>query len=138
MGSAGAAVSVPIFEGGRLESGYRGARGEYDLAVASYRDVLLQALKSAADAVASLKALPGESQAADAAESEAQSAYDLTRLRYQGGLVGYDSVLISENALIAARDEAATLRLRGFQLDIALARALGGGFSGATPNGRTS
>jgi NodT family efflux transporter outer membrane factor (OMF) lipoprotein len=138
MGSAGAAVSVPIFEGGRRESGYRGARGEYDLAVASYRDVLLQALKSAADAVASLKALPGESQAADAAESEAQSAYDLTRLRYQGGLVGYDSVLISENALIAARDEAATLRLRGFQLDIALARALGGGFSGATPNGRTS
>ena len=137
LGSAGPAISVPIFDGGRLEAGYRDARGEYDLAVASYRDVLLQSLKAAADAVASLKALPGQSEAVDAAETTAQGAYDLTKLRYEGGLASYDSVLISENALIAARDEAATLRLRGFQLDIALARALGGGFNGAIPTQRT-
>ena len=134
LGSVGPAISVPIFDGGHLEAGVRGARGEYDLAVASYREVLLQSLKSAADAVASLKALQGESQAAEAAEARAQSAYDLAKLRYEGGLADYDSVLISQNALIATRDEAASLRLRGFQLDIALADALGGGFSGATPD----
>jgi NodT family efflux transporter outer membrane factor (OMF) lipoprotein len=137
LGSAGPAISVPIFEGGRLQAGYRGARGEYDLAVASYREALLQSLRAAADAVASLKALQGQSEAANAAESQAQRAYDLAKLRYAGGLADYDSVLISENALIAARDEAATLRLRGFQLDIALAKALGGGFNGATPTQRT-
>jgi len=137
LGSAGPAVSVPIYSGGRLEAGYRGARGEYDLAVASYRDVLLQSLKAAADAVASLKALADQSQPAAVAEAKAQSAYDLTRLRYEGGLADYDSVLISENALITARDEAATLRLRGFQLDVALAQALGGGFSDEPPTQRT-
>jgi NodT family efflux transporter outer membrane factor (OMF) lipoprotein len=134
--SAGPDISVPIFEGGRLEAGYRGARGEYDLAVASYQDVLLQSLKEVADAVTSLKALQGEASAADEAEARAQSAYDLTKLRYAGGLADYDAVLISENALVAARDQAATLRLRGFHLDIALANALGGGFSGATPDTR--
>jgi NodT family efflux transporter outer membrane factor (OMF) lipoprotein len=137
LGSVGPAISVPIFEGGRLEAGYRGARAEYDFAAASYRDVLLQSLKAAADAVASLKALPGQTQATNAAEARAQSAYDLTKLRYEGGLADFDAVLISENALIAARDQAATLRLRGFQLDIALAKALGGGFSGTTPTQRT-
>jgi NodT family efflux transporter outer membrane factor (OMF) lipoprotein len=133
LGSAGPAISVPIFDGGHLEAGFRGARGEYDLAVASYQDVLLQSLQAAADAVVSLKALPSQTDAANAAESKAQSAYDLTKLRYEGGLAGYDSVLISEDALITARDVSTTLRLRGFQLDIALANALGGGFNGAIP-----
>ena len=135
--SAGPAISLPIFDGGRLEAGYRGARAEYDLAVASYRDVLLQSLQATADAVTSLKALRGRSAAANSAEAKAQNAYDLTKLRYKGGLADYDSVLLTENALIAAREEAATLRLRGFQLDIALARALGGGFRGTIPIERT-
>ncbi len=137
LGSVGPAVSVPIFEGGRLAAGYRGARAEYDLAVASYRDVLLQSLKDAADAVASLQALQGRVEATDAAEAKAQSAYDLTTLRYKGGLADYDAVLISENALIAAQDDAATLRLRGFQLDVALARSLGGGFNQPISTDRT-
>lgn len=135
--SAGPAISLPIFDAGRLEAGYRGARAEYDLAVASYREVLLQSLQATADAVTSLKALRGRSAAANAAEAKAQAAYDLTKLRYKGGLADYDSVLLTENALIAAREEAATLRLRGFQLDIALAKALGGGFRGTVPTERT-
>ena len=99
--------------------------------------MLLQSLQATADAVTSLKALRGRSAAANSAEAKAQNAYDLTKLRYKGGLADYDSVLLTENALIAAREEAATLRLRGFQLDIALARALGGGFRGTIPIERT-
>jgi outer membrane protein TolC len=44
-------------------------------------------------------------------------------------------VLISENALLAAREQAASIRLRGFLLDIALARALGGGFRAPSATG---
>ena len=33
---AGLAFSLPIFEGGRLSADYRGARGDYDAAVAAY------------------------------------------------------------------------------------------------------
>lgn len=133
LGSVGPAINLPIFEGGRLEAGYRGARGEYDLAVASYNDVLLQTLRDAADAIASLNALQTRSQAADAAEQQAQAAYTLTRDRFKGGLTDYDSVLISEDALIEARNQAASLRIRAFTLDIALMRALGGGYHTSIP-----
>jgi len=54
-------------------------------------------------------------------------------MRYEGGLSDFQSVLIVENALLDARDQAASLRLRGFALDIALVDALGGGFRGALP-----
>jgi len=47
-------------------------------------------------------------------------------------------VLIVENALLDARDQAASLRLRGFALDIALVDALGGGFRGGLPATRTT
>ena len=100
--------------------------------------MLLQSLRSAADAVASLRALQGQSHSTEAAEARAQSAYALARQRYEGGLADYDSVLISESILLVARDDAASLHFRGFQLDIALAEALGGGFSGFTPDQRAS
>ena len=36
-GSVGPAISLPIFSGGRIEGGYRGARADYDAAVARLR-----------------------------------------------------------------------------------------------------
>jgi NodT family efflux transporter outer membrane factor (OMF) lipoprotein len=134
IGSAGPAVSLPIFEGGRLQANYRGARGSYDVAVARYDETLLKALRDAADAATSLRSLDARQRSAEAAAEREGSAYRLTRMRYEGGLANYQAVLIAENALIEARDQAAALRLRGFVLDIALADALGGGFRGETPS----
>jgi len=56
-GSAGPAISLPIFSGGRIEGGYRGARADYDAAVASYDRTLINALKEVADVAASQRAL---------------------------------------------------------------------------------
>jgi NodT family efflux transporter outer membrane factor (OMF) lipoprotein len=134
IGSAGPAVSLPVFDGGRLQANYRGARGNYDLAVARYDEALLQALHDAADAATSLHSLDARQQSADAAAARQESAYRLSRMSYEGGLSNYRSVLIVENAMLEARDQAATLRLRGFVLDVALADALGGGFRGQTPS----
>ena len=128
IGSAGPAISLPIFDGGQRSANYTRARGEYDGAVAAYDAALLQALREAADAAASLRALGPRTRRIDAALARNESAYRLSRIRYEGGLSDYQAVLISENALLAAREQAASIRLRGFLLDIALARALGGGF----------
>jgi NodT family efflux transporter outer membrane factor (OMF) lipoprotein len=134
VGSAGPAISLPIFDGGRLQANYRGARGNYDLAVAQYDEALLRALHEAADAADSLRSLDARQRSADAAAARQESAYRLSRMSYEGGLSNYQSVLIAENALLEARDQAAALRLRGFVLDVALADALGGGFRGQTPS----
>jgi NodT family efflux transporter outer membrane factor (OMF) lipoprotein len=135
IGSVGPAISLPIFDGGRLSANYRGARGDYDAAVATYDEELLQALHEAADAATSLRALGTRVDRTDAALARQEAAHRLARMRYEDGLSDYQAVLISEDALLAAREQAASLRLRGFVLDIALAKALGGGFRGPVPTG---
>lgn len=135
IGSAGPAISLPIFDGGWRAANYTRARGDYDGAVAAYDAVLLHALREAADVAASLRALGPRTRGLDAALGRHESAYRLSRIRYEGGLSDYQAVLNSENALLAAREQAASIRLRGFLLDIALARSLGGGFRAPSPTG---
>ena len=73
------------------------------------------------------------SQASDARLSlaDSQKAFEIARLRYRAGLSTYLDVLTAEQALIVARRRDADLTARAFTLDVALVRALGGGFSGA-------
>ena len=49
-------------------------------------------------------------------------------MRYHGGLSTYLEVLSAEDTLIANRQAVADLETRAFTLDVALVRALGGGF----------
>jgi NodT family efflux transporter outer membrane factor (OMF) lipoprotein len=138
IGSVGPAISLPIFDGGRLRANYRGARARYDVAVGQYDEALLRALHDAADAATSQRALAARQQSADNAVARQESAYRLSRMRYEGGLSDYQSVLIVENSLLDARDQAASLRLRGYVLDISLVDALGGGFRGDLPTTKTT
>lgn len=131
IGQAGLAVSLPIFQGGRLSGAYRGARAEYDAAVASYDATLVQALREVADAAASERALTDRLTAARQALAKGEEAYRIARMRYEGGLDSYTSVLTAENAVIQQRRAAADLEARALTLDAALVRALGGGFRAA-------
>ncbi len=129
IGSIGPAISLPIFDGGRLRGAYRGARADYDAAVADYDQTLTAALQDVADSAASIQSaqrqLAERQQALDAGEA----AYAVARLRYQGGLSTYVSVLTAEDAVISERRSLADARSRAFSLDIALVRSLGGGFT---------
>lgn len=131
IGQAGLALSLPIFQGGRLSGAYRGARAEYDAAVAAYDATLVQALKEVADAAVSEQALVVRLAAARDAVAKGEEAYRIARMRYEGGLDSYTSVLTAENALILQRRAAADLESRALTLDAALVRALGGGFRAA-------
>jgi outer membrane protein TolC len=57
IGSAGPAVSLPIFTGGRLRGQLHGAEADYAEAVATYDRTVIQALQEVADAAASQRAL---------------------------------------------------------------------------------
>jgi NodT family efflux transporter outer membrane factor (OMF) lipoprotein len=128
IGSVGPAVSLPIFEGGRLREQYRGARSDYDDAVASYDATLVQALQELADTVASERVLGVRLQESRVALAADEEAYKLTRLRYEGGLANYQSVLLAEDAVLQARVIVADLDARAFTLDLQLVQALGGGY----------
>jgi outer membrane protein TolC len=128
LGAVGPAVSLPIFSGGRLEGAYRGARADYDAAVAAYDATLVQALRDVADAAVSSRALDARLAKSREAVAASQAAYDLSRDRYGRGLGTYLDVLAAEDALIADHRTLADLEIRAFALDVALVRALGGGF----------
>ena len=127
-GSAGPAVSLPIFDGGRIEGGYRGARADYDAAVAGYNQTLVDALRDVADVAARQRALVTRLAESRAALNASEAAFRMLDARYRGGLATYLEVLSAEDSLNASRRAVAELEASAFSLDVALVRALGGGF----------
>ena len=137
IGSIGPAISLPIFNTERLQGQLRGAHAEYDAAVSIYNATLANALREVADAATSRKALDGELTAAFAAVSAAKEAHDIVSKRYQGSLATYLDVLSAEDQLILAQRGLADIATRAMALDIAMVRALGGGYQSADKPGNT-
>ncbi|MGZ5929914.1 MAG: efflux transporter outer membrane subunit, partial [Rhizomicrobium sp.] len=128
IGQLGPAISLPIFDGGRIEGAYRGARAQYDEAVATYDQTLTTALREVADALANQRELGKELAHSRAALAASEDAYRVTQQRYAAGLSRYLEVLTSEDTLVTQRKTVADLQARAFVQDVALVRALGGGF----------
>jgi NodT family efflux transporter outer membrane factor (OMF) lipoprotein len=133
VGSVGPAVSLPIFNTERLQGQLRGARAEYDASVATYNATLSNALREVADAATSRKSLDGKLADSRAAVAAAAEAHQMVSKRYQGALATYLDVLVAEDDLISAQRAEAELETRALILDVALVRALGGGFSSDSP-----
>ncbi len=124
----GPAVNLPIFQGGRLTGAYRGAAAEYEQAVATYDKTVSDALKDVADAVSLQKAVAEQLIYADKAVADSRKAHDLAVLRYKGGLSPYLVVLTAQSTLITQERAVADLRAQTLSANVALVRALGGGF----------
>jgi NodT family efflux transporter outer membrane factor (OMF) lipoprotein len=127
-GNVGPAISLPIFDQGQRSGDFRTARADYDAAVADYDRTLIGALQEVANAVASRTALDQQLRDARASLEDNRHAWEIARLRYKAGLSTFLDVLSAEQGVIAARRREADLSARAFTLDVALVRALGGGF----------
>jgi NodT family efflux transporter outer membrane factor (OMF) lipoprotein len=130
IGAYGPAISLPIFEGGRLSGGYTQVAAEYDIAVAQYNGAVTRALNEIADAATSRKALDARTARIRKAVAASERAHKVALDRYKGGLSTYLDVLRAEDGLIVNRRALAEIETRAFVLDVDLVRALGGGFAG--------
>ena len=128
IGAVGPAIYLPIFEGGKIEGRYRGARADYEIAIAQYESAIVQALQEVANVLVSQKAQVLEVQKMREAVAASQQAYQVNYDRYKEGIANYIEVLNSENTLISSRRNLARVVVRAFVLDISLIKALGGGF----------
>ena len=129
VGQVGPAISLPIFDAGELRGRLRGAKADYSEAVASYDAALTQALREVADAAASERALDQRLKDSREALADREEAYRIARLRYEGGLANYQTVLIAEDSVLQSRRTVVDLEARAFSLDIQLIKALGGGYA---------
>jgi NodT family efflux transporter outer membrane factor (OMF) lipoprotein len=134
-GNGGAAISLPIFEGGRLQGRYRGSRADYDVAVATYDRTLIDALRDVADIAASRAATERQLVGRRAALDAATEAAKLAGLRYRAGLDNQIVQLTAEDSMVALSRAVADLDARQLSLDIALIRALGGGYRASNSTG---
>ncbi|WP_327195301.1 TolC family protein [Sphingomonas sp. LH128] len=128
-GSAGAAVSLPIFQGGALSGRYRLARGGYDTMVASYNKSVIGALQEVADALSTRTSAGEQERHALEARTEANAAYGLALQRYKGGLSTYIDVLSAETTALDTRLGAVDAHFATLASEVALKRALGGGYA---------
>ena len=127
----GPAITLPIFEGGRLRANLAGTNADYDIAVEQYNQALADALKDVVDQLASWRSVEQQRIQQKAALDTAQEAYDLALLRYREGIGNFLQVLSVETPLLEQQSLAAELRARQLEIAINLVRALGGGYDAA-------
>ncbi|WP_417071339.1 efflux transporter outer membrane subunit [Niveibacterium terrae] len=127
-GSIGPAISLPIFNGGRLKGELRNSVATYDEAVANYDRTVTVALQEVANAVLSQRQLAGRLAKSQEALAAADEAHRIARNRYEGGLSSYLEVLSAEDTLLESQRALTDLQSRRASLDVALMRALGGGY----------
>ncbi|WP_420996687.1 efflux transporter outer membrane subunit [Cupriavidus sp. 30B13] len=124
----GPAVTLPIFEGGKLRANLRGKYAQYDLAVADYNQTLVDALRETADTVASIRSVDTQIAAQREALALSERAYSLAIIRYKAGLGTQLTVLNAESTVLQQRRLATDLQARRLDLQMGLMKALGGGY----------
>lgn len=124
----GPAIRLPIFDSGRLRANLRGKSADLDAAVESYNATLLDAVHDAADQIASAAAIDRQQAEQRQAQQAAEASWALARERYQAGLGNYLNVLSAETGVLAQRRQAVDLAARRLDTQVALMRALGGGW----------
>lgn len=122
------ALSLPIFDGGRLRAGLASSDADYDLAVASYNHTVVESLRDVADQVAALRSLGEQVQAQQQAQATAQAANDLAQQRYRAGIGNYLDVLSTQDQLLRSQQQLSNLQSQQLLSSVRLSAALGGGF----------
>lgn len=126
---AGPAIRLPIFDSGRLRANLRGKTADLDAAIESYNGAVLDAVHDVADQIGSLHSIDRQQAEQASAQAAAESAYDLVIQRYKAGLSTYLTVLNAEATVLNQRRQATDLKARTLDAQIALIRALGGGYT---------
>ncbi len=129
----GPAISLPIFDGGRLRSNLAERDADYDLAVASYNQSLVDALHEVTDALHAARSLDAQILSAQQAVSAARKAHSLAQTRYQAGLGTQLDVLATQRPLLLYEQKLTVLKAQRLDASVALDTALGGGLDVTPP-----
>lgn len=134
LGFGGPAISLPIFDGGRLRNNLAVRNADYDLAVADYDATVVQALHDVVDALQAIRSLDAQSASLQQAQAAASAALDLAQARYKAGLGTRLDVLAAQKPLLQLEQQTADLRAQRYAAGIDVNRALGGGIEVTHPN----
>ncbi|MGA9334413.1 MAG: efflux transporter outer membrane subunit [Rudaea sp.] len=126
--AVGPALHLPIFENGRLKARFGVSRARLASAVATYNSTISEATQEVARQVLTIEQLKARRQVHAAQLSAARKLQTTAQARARRGVTDARPVLAATVELDRQRDADAQLVAATLSADIALTRALGGGF----------
>jgi len=127
----GAAIHLPIFEGGKLKADYQGATARLDAAVADYNNAVLGAVREAADALTRARSVNDDLAQQRQAAAGLAEVRRLNIVRVSAGLTSRLELIGSDVRLLEAQQQTANLEADKAVAQIQLLLAVGGGFEPA-------
>ncbi|MEO7324185.1 MAG: efflux transporter outer membrane subunit [Dokdonella sp.] len=129
----GPAISLPLFDGGRLRGNLAAHQAGYDIAVEQYNAIVISAVHDVVDQLVSLHWLDEQAHEQEQALTLTRQAYSLASDRYRNGVANYLQVLSAERQVLAQRGLVIVTAARRSELQLNLIRALGGGYVAHAP-----
>jgi NodT family efflux transporter outer membrane factor (OMF) lipoprotein len=129
----GAAISLPIFDGGRRRGQYGVAVSAHDAAVDVYNRTVVNAMRDVAVQAVSLRALEDQQASTQSTLDAARTAYRLADAGYRSGISEFLNVLAAQNTQLQQEQNLAQVQAQRLDAWALLMSALGGGYDAARP-----
>ena len=123
-----AAVHLPLFDSGRLSARYGLSRAQLQSAIADYDDAVNGAARDVATLASNRQQLLAQQRERNFALMSAQSSHKAAQARVHAGVTDLRPQLIAEQNELSQADAVLQLQGAALSVDIALQRALGGGY----------
>lgn len=133
MGGIGPALHLPIFGLGRLHAAYGVSQAQLDAAAAQYDASVVDAARDVATQALSLEQVDARRQQRAQQLAAAQSLSETAAARVRRGVSDDRALLTAQAQVLQQRDAATTLDAQAVSAEIALTKALGGGYRMDTP-----
>lgn len=130
----GAALDLPLFDSGRLKAQLGVARSNRDELVAEYNEAVLAAVREVAQEGATLQGLEKEARTHRQTLDASRKLVDSAEVRMKRGLLERAGVLQARMTLLRQQDTDLQLADMRLQAQVALVKALGGGYHAPASN----
>jgi len=125
----GAAISLPIFDGGRRRGRYGVAVASRDAVVDGYNQSVLNAMQAVAIQVVSLRSLAQQQTSIESALESARQSFQLADTGYRNGITEFLNVLTAQNEQLQQEESLADIQAKRLDAWALLMKELGGGFA---------
>jgi len=122
------ALHLPIFEGGQLKANYGVSKAQLAAAVAQYNSTVVGAARDVATQVLTAQQIAARRREQSAQIVANESLLGTAQARAHQGVRDARESLAAAAQLLQQRDAAASLQAQAVSTDLALIKALGGGY----------
>lgn len=128
MWDIGPVLSLPIFDGGRIDANISAKEANRNQAVTDYHQALLMSLKDAADSIAGFNNAKRDLEHLNKATRSMQNIFDANVQRKAGGIVSQEQLEVIQTSLVRQQQAYVDGRARLLESHVMLIQALGGSY----------